>query len=606
MVEPSTPAYHRRWKSCWHVAPDIYQLLKESKNLEPARQKIMNYLNATESAFRNDYFELSTSEFIIFKNALKVLKDIFSKRYERIADASPLGKLWMAARDGDSDVADDFVDEFEHLFRGIKGYSKVYPSFVLEGIVPPDFDKYKGRDAAIRRSDFLDLMGDKVNDILKKYPSGLEEDIIQRREENRKKILAVFDASDEEWNDYRWQFRHVIRNKNGLEKLKKIIDLDMDELAAIKMAVENQIPFGITPYYLHLMDKEPTGFDFAVRKQVIPPLSYVETMKSNKSNRSILFDFMREHDTSPIEHITRRYPKVAILKPYDTCPQICVYCQRNWEISSPMDKSAEVSKKHIEKAVKWISKHNQIMDLLVTGGDPLIMSDHLLDSLISQLAEIPHLRMIRIATRIPVTVPQRITDRLLEILSKFNDREGKEVYIVTHFSHPYEITPESSVAIRKLRKSGMSVYNQQVFTFSNSRRFESVALRLALKLIGVDPYYMFNMKGKSEMSDYAVPVARMLQERKEEARILPGIFRTDEPVFNVPFLGKNHMRAGQDHELISILPSGKRVYAFHPWEKSIRKVDSYYYTDISIRSYLERLKELGEDIEDYKSIWYYY
>jgi lysine 2,3-aminomutase len=127
-----------------------------------------------------------------------------------------------------------------------------------------------------------------------------------------------------------------------------------------------------------------------------------------------------------------------------------------------------------------------------------------------------------------------------------------------------------------------------------------------LKEIGVDPYYVFNMKGKAEMAEYSVPVARLLQERKEEARILPGIFRTDEPVFNVPFLGKNHIRAWQDHELISILPTGERIYAFHPWEKNIRNVDSYMYRDVSIRSYLEKLKEVGEDIEEYRSIWYYY
>ncbi len=88
--------------------------------------------------------------------------------------------------------------------------------------------------------------------------------------------------------------------------------------------------------------------------------------------------------------------------------------------------------------------------------------------------------------------------------------------------------------------------------------------------------------------------------------LLPGIFRTDEPVFNVPFLGKNHLRAWQDHELISILPNGRRVYSFHPWEKNITKVKPYLYTDVSIHHYLERLKARGEDPEDYRSIWYYY
>ena len=102
----------------------------------------------------------------------------------------------------------------------------------------------------------------------------------------------------------------------------------------------------------------------------------------------------------------------------------------------------------------------------------------------------------------------------------------------------YEVTPETVAAIKRIKATGIEVYNQQVFTFANSRKFETSALRVVLKQIGVDPYYTFNMKGKTEMEEYSVPIARILQERKEEARLLPGIFRTDEPVFNVPGLEK--------------------------------------------------------------------
>ena len=153
---------------------------------------------------------------------------------------------------------------------------------------------------------------------------------------------------------------------------------------------------------------------------------------------------------------------------------------------------------------------------------------------------------------------------------------------------------------------GVSVYNQQVFTFENSRRFETVALRRALRLIGVDPYYTFITKGKEETDYYRVPIARILQERKEEARLFPGLDRTDEPVFNVPRLGKNHLRSWQDHRLIMILPDGRRVYEFHPWEKYITPIPPYNYTDVSIYAYLKRLDEIGEDLSEYSSIWYYY
>jgi len=605
-VQQQLKDYSKRWKKCWSVAPDIYLLLKESRSLDSARHKLMNYLNSAESAFRNDYFELSNADFILFKHALIVLKNVFTKRYEGIVKTSPLENLWSASKYGDCEVTDGFIDEFEHLFRGIKGSSKVYPSFLMEGIVTPDFGRYKGREAAIKRSDFLDLLGNKADQYLEKYPDGLGKELVAKREKNKKRILKIMGASEEDWDDYRWHFKNVFKNKNSLEKLKKIIKLPEEQEQAINLMIENEIPFGITPFYLQLMDEDPSDFDYAVRQQVFPSLEYVNTMIAHKHDRSMVFDFMREHDTTPVDYITRRYVKVAIIKPYETCPQICIYCQRNWEITSPFGESAKVAEKDIDRAIKWLSKHNQIMDLLITGGDPLIMSNRFIENFLSRLAVLPHLKSIRIASRIPITVPQRINEELIDILAKFNQANRRTIYLVTHFSHSYEMNQKTVDVINKLRKRGISTYNQQVFTFGNSRRFESVALRIALKKIGIDPYYIFNMKGKSEIADYAVPVARILQERKEEARFLPGIYRLDEPVFNVPFLGKNHMRSWQDHELISILPDGRRIYAFHPWEKNIRKVDSYIYIDVSIRKYLERLSERGEDSEEYQSIWYYY
>jgi lysine 2,3-aminomutase len=247
-----------------------------------------------------------------------------------------------------------------------------------------------------------------------------------------------------------------------------------------------------------------------------------------------------------------------------------------------------------------------MMDVLLTGGDPLVMDDSLIDKILAKLSEMPHLRSIRVATRTPATVPQRITGELVEILAQYHEFGKRNLCMVTHFMHPYEVTPETVAAIKKVKMTGIEVYNQQVFTFANSRKFETSALRVVLKQIGVDPYYTFNMKGKTEMEDYAVPIARILQERKEEARLLPGIFRTDEPVFNVPGLGKDHLRAWQNHELIAITPEGRRMYSFLPWEKNIAQVKPFLYTDVSIHRYLQRLSDRGEDPEDYRSIWYYY
>ena len=194
----------------------------------------------------------------------------------------------------------------------------------------------------------------------------------------------------------------------------------------------------------------------------------------------------------------------------------------------------------------------------------------------------------------------------MSIISKYRIPGKRSMAIVTHFEHPYEITPEALNAVQNFRMQGMSVYNQAVFTIENSRRFELAALRSTLRLIGVEPYYTFNTKGKEETKSYRVPLARLRQEIKEEARLLPGLTRTDEPVYNVPGLGKNYLRALQHHSLLSILPDGRRVYEFHPWEKNLSLADTYIDTDVSISGYLEDLKKRGEDPEDYKSIWYYF
>jgi lysine 2,3-aminomutase len=161
-------------------------------------------------------------------------------------------------------------------------------------------------------------------------------------------------------------------------------------------------------------------------------------------------------------------------------------------------------------------------------------------------------------------------------------------------------------AVQKVRRCGMSIYNQTVFTVENSRRFENVALRRMLRLIGVDPYYTFNTKGKGETSAYRVPMARLQQEVKEEARLFPGLMRTDEPVYNVPKLGKNYLRAEQNHSLVTILPDGSRVYEFHPWEKYSALVDTYIDRDVPIYCYLQELERRGENPADYETMYFYF
>ncbi len=415
------------------------------------------------------------------------------------------------------------------------------------------------------------------------------------------KILNYFSATENDWNDYTWHLKNIIRDR---KTLTDIIKLEDDEIAGLNAASNADIPVQITPYYLTLFNENGRDkSDALVRAQVIPSREYCTNVSLNRAN-VIDMDFMGEKSTSPIPGITRRYPNIVILKPYDACPQICVYCQRNWELKNIDD--AVTAENKIDNAVDWINNNENITEVLLTGGDPLTLDNEFILNLLEKICKINHVERVRIGSRVLVTLPFRIDKDLVNILKKFNKIGQREICIVTHFEDASEITETVLVAVEILRNAGIKIYNQQVFTYYNSFRYRTCLLRKTLKLSGIDPYYSFNTKGKDETIDFRVPVARIEQERKEEARLLPGIVRTDEPVFNVPKLGKSHLRSWQDHEIIMILPNGSRVYRFYPWESMLLLVEDYLYTDISIYSYLLRLEKDGENLSDYSSIWYYF
>ncbi|MGC9363217.1 MAG: KamA family radical SAM protein [Fidelibacterota bacterium] len=592
----------------WDSNPDIYQLLKSADALETARDALYSYLDKSERKIFEIGNDLHILEKATMRECIRVFRSIIGPVNEHRTGFSALDTLWKLAQDRQAELKEKisvgFLLEFIALFRGVIGKSNIYREDIQEKKGIPDFLKKKGREAALARVEILDEMGSSVNKYLKKYPSGLDDEVIGWRAENRARILRYFNAKPEDWNNYKWHLQHVIKDS---QPLRDLIEISNEQIEAIEKAVKNKIAFGITPYYLSLMDsKLSIGYDHAVRAQVIPPKEYVDIMAEHRGDRGTAFDFMGEHDTSPIDLITRRYPIIAILKPFNTCSQICVYCQRNWEIERVLEPKAMASKKDLEAALSWFDEHKSIGDVLITGGDPAIMSDAKFDSILEILSKKKHIYRIRIGTRTPVVLPMRFTDAYLKILEKYHNPPQLEIAVVTHFEHSYEVTPESFKAVQNIRKLGISCYNQEVFTVENSRRFETTKLRRDLKAIGVDPYYTFNMKGKEETKRYMVPIARILQERKEEARLLPGLDRTDEPVFNVPKLGKNHLRSWQDHRLVMILPDGSRVYEFHPWEKNIKAIPPYNYVDVPIYDYLEELAARGENIRDYRTIWYYY
>jgi lysine 2,3-aminomutase len=594
--------FRKRTLRLLEPVPQIRDILLGDDDIETKRIRMRAALTAILVNSYEKTPDLPSLEWVLAHDAAEAWRNLCSGRNESLAGFSFMTYLQaLVSGHGAADQPEPtagFFAELDHLVRGIARQTGIYPKQA------PAFIKHHGRKAALLRSADLSRMAKSGRRFMERYSSGLDPEVIRRRSRNKLRILKKFNATELEWNNWQWHCRHIVRDADTLASL---VQLSEKEYRAVRAAKNANVPFGITPYYLALFDNRiDSPHDYAVRAQVIPSMQYVQSMSQARQQADSSMDFMLEHDTSPIEAVTRRYPNIVILKPVLTCPQICVYCQRNWQIEDVYSQTAAASRKVINRAIDWIANNREINEVLVTGGDPLLLSNNRIEQLMRRLCANRNIVRIRIGTRTPVTLPQRITDGLAKIVGRYHIPGKREVVIVTHFEHLYEITPDAMEAVQKFRRQGMEIYNQLVFTFFNSRKFEVAALRQKLRLIGVTPYYTFNTKGKDETDDFRVPIARLLQEQKEEARLLPGTVRTDKVVFNVPRLGKNYLDASQHHNIISILPDGRRVYEFHPWEKKLALADTYIYTDVSIYDYLKRLRAVGEDSRHYRSIWYYY
>ena len=582
-------------------APEIFAIAQKMSTTDNLRASLARLANDMMFEAFDDYDMFPEGSVMRVRDCAKVLIRLMTRRSEDKSKFSVAQAILDIARGkARPDLTPAFYAELLHLFLGLQGRG---PGTALADLhlIP---SRYENREAAIERSRQLDELHAEVELRLAKFVSGLDNGSIKRRQKRRHRIIEYLQASEKDWNDWRWHIQHIFREA---EDIASLLEFTESEYEAIKIARANGIPFGITPHYLSLMDDRPTdGRDRAIRAQVIPSLAYAEKMAEAERFGHCL-DFMLESDTSPIDLITRRYPSICIFKPYNTCPQICVYCQRNWEIDDAMEPGAMAPERKINAAIEWIRDHPAIHEVLITGGDPLAMTDNEVDQILSRVAGIPTVERIRIGTRTPITLPMRITDSLAGIIARYREPGTRQIAVVTHAQHSYEITPQTVNAVDRLRKQGIPVYNQLVYTFFTSRRFEAAFLRRTLTKIGIDPYYSFNTKGKEETMEYRVPIARLLQEQKEEARLLPGLSRTDEAVYNVPGLGKNYLRANIHRDLISILPDGSRLYEFHPWEKNISNAAKIHMSeDVPILDYLSKLDSIGENIHDYGTIWYYY
>lgn len=257
-----------------------------------------------------------------------------------------------------------------------------------------------------------------------------------------KDIELYKDVAQEDWDDWKWQVRNRISN---VEELKKIINISPEEEENIGKVL-NKFRVGITPYYASLMDKEDKNCP--VRMQAVPTI--METYQSE----SDLEDPLSEDEDSPVDGITHRYPDRVLFLITDQCSMYCRHCTRR-RFAGQQDSG--VPKDKIEKCLEYIRKTPQVRDVLLSGGDALLVSDDRLEYIISELRKIDHVEIIRIGSRAPVVMPQRITDDLVNMLKKYHP-----IWLNTHFNHPKEITEEAAEACRKLADAGIPLGNQSV------------------------------------------------------------------------------------------------------------------------------------------------
>lgn len=290
---------------------------------------------------------------------------------------------------------------------------------------------------------------------------------------NKEKLMAYFNATEENWNDWRWQVSHRISDAAVLAEL---FGFDDEQCAQIRK-VGMRYRWAISPYYASLM--EPFEEHDPIRLQAVP--SYLEMDEAGHA------DPMAEEFTSPAPCITRRYPDRLIINVTNKCAMYCRHCQRRRNIG---DVDKHQPHQSLVAALDYIRKHEEIRDVLITGGDALLLSDKKIDWLLGELDKIEHVEIKRLGTRTIVTLPQRITPGLCAVLKKH-----PPIYINTQFNHPREITPESKRACDMLIEAGVVLGNQAVLLKGiNNNPHVMKKLNQGLLKIRVRPYYIFHAK----------------------------------------------------------------------------------------------------------------
>ncbi|WP_071146988.1 KamA family radical SAM protein [Bacteroides ihuae] len=553
----------------------------------------------------------------------------------------------------------------------------------------------------LERFDTPRLSVDKIKRLMDKWDTGLDEEVMQIRAQNKERMIELLvkkleqrksahsryhfseNLSKEEklklvanwWNDYRFQLAMAIKSPAELNKLLNN-SLPAETMRMLGEARKKGIPFFATPYYLSLLNvQEEGGYnDESIRSYILYSQELVDTYGNIRAwEKEDIVEAGKPNAAGwllPEGHnIHRRYPEVAILIP-DTmgraCGGLCASCQRmydfqserlNFELESLLPK--ESWDKKLRRLMNYFEEDTQLRDILITGGDALMSQNKTLRNILEAVYRMAarkqkanskrpegekyaELQRVRLGSRLPAYLPMRINDELVEILREFKTKAltvGIQQFILqTHFQSPLEVTAEAREAIEKILSAGWLITNQLVYTVAASRRGHTAQLRQTLNKLGIVCYYTFSVKGFNE--NYAVfsPNSRSMQEQLEEkvvgeltkdqkeelcTLLKPGedikthinyflkkhhlpFLATDRSVLNLPAVGKS-----MTFSTVGITADGCRILKFgHDSTRRHSPVidhmgNVYIVENKSIAAYLRQLTSMGEEPENYATIWEY-
>ena len=539
-----------------------------------------------------------------------------------------------------------------------------------------------------------------VQQWMKRWPSGLNEDVRAIRRQNKERIISLLiqkienrhapssrylfpEGSTEEdkrrlvcqwWNEARFHLAMAVKSPTELNRMLGN-SLSEETLQLYHKARKKGMPVFITPYYLSLLNPTGKGYDDeAIRSYILYSSQLVETygnihawekedaVEDGKPNAAgwLLPDGHNIH---------RRYPDVAILIPDSmgrACGGLCASCQRMYDFQSERLnfnfeelKPKESWDKRLRKLMEYFENDTQLRDILITGGDALMSQNKTLRNILEAVYKMAvrkrnanlqraegekyaELQRVRLGSRLPVYLPMRINDELLDILREFKEKASavgvSQFLIQTHFQTPLEVTPEAREAIRKILAAGWTITNQLVYNVAASRRGQTAKVRKVLNGLGVLCYYTFSVKGFEENYAVFAPNSRSLQEKEEEKvwgklsaeqeKEFLNLLRnskdraaavqrfctfhqipfvaTDRSVLNLPGIGKS-----MTFVTIGMTKEGKRILEFdhdptRQHSPIIHQMEKIYIKENkSIWQYMLQLQEMGEKKEEYASLWKY-